>query len=75
MEETQAIGKLLETGVLGAIVVILGVVVIYLYKENSKIRDDRLTDVKEFLSKDIAFREEIKSLIQNILELIKEEKR
>lgn len=75
MEETQAIGKLLETGVLGAIVVILGVVVMYLYKENSKIRDDRLTDVKEFLSKDIAFREEIKSLIQNILELIKEEKR
>lgn len=66
---------LLETlaaqGLLG-ILLVLAIIVIYtLYKETKEERDSRLEDMKTVWTEDVKFRSEIKSLIQNILDILR----
>jgi uncharacterized membrane-anchored protein YhcB (DUF1043 family) len=72
--ETEAISKILETGLLGAIIVILGFVVWFLYSRQNKQEDKHFEDMKEVWQNDVKYREEIKQLLANIVDLFKTKK-
>lgn len=67
----SALQKIIESGILGALLVIAFVAIFFLYKEAKKERQDRLTDMKDVWQKDVEYRAEIKVLITNILDLLK----
>ena len=66
-----AIGKILETGLLGALLVLTGVGIILLFRKVDKLQEKRLDDVKEVWKEDVKFRAELKVLIQSILDLLR----
>lgn len=70
MTET-ALQRIVESGILGALLVIAFVVIFFLYKEAKKERDDRLVDMKDVWQKDLEYRAELKNLIQSILDLLR----
>lgn len=71
----QATNKILETGLLGAIVVILGFVIWYMYKRQNAQEEKHFQDMKTVWENDVKFREEIKILLSNLVELFKVEKK
>lgn len=66
-----ALQKILENGLLGALLVIAFIVIFFLYKETKKERDDRLNEMKDVWQKDVEYRAELKNLIQSILDLLR----
>jgi hypothetical protein len=60
----------LQHGILGALIVVLFGIVVFLYKSEKSERDARLTDFKELWSTDIKYREEVKNLLQSLKDLI-----
>ena len=60
----EAFRTVIDSGVLGALVVIFGGVIAYMYRENRKLSDARLADSKEVTTKVIEPLEAIKKLIQ-----------
>lgn len=66
-----ALQKILENGLLGALLVVAFVVIFFLYKETKKERDDRLGEMKDVWQKDVEYRAELKNLIQSILDLLR----
>lgn len=66
--------SLAENGILGLLLAISLIAIFFLYKEAKKERADRLTDMKDVWTKDVEYRAEIKTLIQNILDIIKVKK-
>lgn len=68
---TEALNQILETGLLGALLVMSLFAVFYLFKELRKERFDRLTDLKEVWKGDLVFREQIKQTLENITELLR----
>jgi len=74
MQTDQAFVQILETGVLGAVVVLALIAIIFLYRENQKVRDARLEDLKEVWVKDMEMRKEIKFLLDNILQILRGKK-
>lgn len=66
-----ALQKILENGLLGALLVVAFVVIFFLYKETKKERDDRLSEMKDVWQKDVEYRAELKNLIQSILDLLR----
>lgn len=66
-----AINRILETGLLGALLVLTGICIIYLYKELRIERNARLQDMKEVWQEDIKFRTELKSLLDSILDILR----
>ena len=71
MEATTAIGHILETGLLGALLILSGFCIIFLYKDVKKERDARLLDMKQVWQEDIKFRSELKSTLDAILDLLR----
>jgi len=68
---TEALNQILETGLLGALLVMALATIFYLFKELRKERFDRLTDLKEVWQGDLVFREQIKQTLENITELLR----
>ena len=66
-----ALNKLIETGILGVLLVITLVTIFFLYKENKKERDDRLIDLKEYTNEDRLFIAQIKETLENVLTLLR----
>lgn len=74
MNLENATGKLLETGILGAIIIILGSVIVYLYKEAQQTKVDRLNDWINHENQTNLTIIEIKVFMQRILDLIQTKK-
>lgn len=70
MTET-ALQRIVESGILGALLVISFIVIFFLYKETKTERNDRLSDMKDVWQKDLEYRAELKNLIQSILDLLR----
>jgi hypothetical protein len=66
-----ALAKIIETGILGALLVITFIVIYFLYKETKIERDNRLKEMKDVWQKDVEYRAELKNLIQSILDLLR----
>ena len=71
MQAETALEKILESGLLGAFLVLTLIVIAYLYRELNKERSDRLNDLKEVWKGDLVFREQIKQTLENISELLR----
>ncbi len=67
----MGIEKLADYGLLGLLLALSLGAIIFLYKDAKKERDDRLNDMKDVWTQDVAYREELKGLIQNILDLLR----
>jgi len=67
----EPIQKLLETGLLGVLLVISLGAIFYLYKEVKTERDARLKDMKEVWQTDIEFRTALKNSVDILIELVK----
>ena len=65
------ISSLTDYGLLGLLLAIALITIFFLYKDLSRSRDGRLSDVKNVLGEDIKFRQELKSLIQSILDILR----
>ena len=72
------INQLLETistqGLSGTLLVLALVVIFFLYKETKSERNARLKDIEEVWREDIRFREELKTLLASILEILRSKK-
>ena len=66
-----AIEKILETGLLGAFLVLAGISIVFLYKKVDKLQEKRLDDMKDVWKEDVKFRAELKLLIQSILDILR----
>lgn len=71
MNTETAFTQILETGLLGAFLVLAIGTIVFLYRENQKIRDARLQDLRDVWTKDMEMRKEIKFLLDNILQILK----
>lgn len=67
----EILGQIATQGLLGLLLVLALIVIYTLYKETKEERDSRLDDMKEVWTEDVKFRSEIKSLIQNILDILR----
>jgi len=71
----SAISTLLQTGLLGAIVVILGAVVVYQYKQLNNEKLERLKDWQNGNMSNVQALTEIRISIQRMLDLLTQAKR
>lgn len=71
-EATKAISKILETGLLGAIVIVLGFVIVFLYKELDKSKKERLDDWQRHDQEDNKVISEVRVFMQRILDLLQQ---
>lgn len=71
MPTESAFTQILESGLLGAMLVITMLAIAYLYRELVRERSDRLNDLKEVWKGDLVFREQIKQTLENITELLR----
>lgn len=71
MQSESAIQQILETGLLGALLVLALVTIFYLFKELRAERQSRLDDLKEVWKGDLVFRGQIKQTLENITELLR----
>lgn len=67
----QAIGKIGEYGLLGALLLLAGYAIVKLYVRVEKERDARLSDMKDVWQQDIKFKTELENLLDRILEILK----
>ena len=58
----------------GTLLVLALVVIFFLYKETKNERNARLKDIKEVWQEDIRFRSELKTLLDSILEILRDRK-
>ena len=70
-ETTTAFQQVLETGLLGALLVLALFTIVYLFRELRTERQSRLEDLKEVWKGDLVFREQIKQTLENITELLR----
>jgi len=70
MSLDSSINKILESGLLGAIIIVLGFTVFYLYREVDKAKSDRLNDWMTQKQEDIKVFNEIKMFMQRITDLL-----
>lgn len=71
MQADSALQNILETGLLGALLVLALTTIFYLFRELRKERKDRLEDLKEVWKGDLVFREEIKNTLKMITDLLR----
>jgi hypothetical protein len=67
----EAIQQILDTGLLGAILILSLGTMAYLFRELRNERLQRIEDLKEVWRGDLVFREEIKNTLQNITDLLR----
>lgn len=70
MPQESALQQILESGLLGAMLVLALIAVGFLFRELQKERTNRLEDLKEIWRGDLAFREQIKQTLENITALL-----
>ena len=70
----DAIQRVLETGLLGALLLIFGGIIFFLYKELKHEKDERLKDFKEISKEDIKLRIEQKNTLDIMLEILRGKK-
>jgi len=70
----ELLTSLAGNGILGVLLVIAMFCIFFLYKESKQERNDRLKDMKEVWQADVKFREELKVLLDSILEILKSKK-
>ena len=70
----ESLTSLAKNGILGILLVIAMFCIFFLYKESKQERNDRLKDMKEVWQADVKFREELKVLLDSILEILKSKK-
>ena len=77
MNGEDALQRLIESGILGALLVLAIIAIVFLYREVRRIdkekndeRDARLNDMKEIQALDRSVIAEIKTSMQNLYELI-----
>jgi len=63
--------RILETGLLGALLVLSGICILCLYKELRAERNARLQDMKNVWQEDIKFRTELRGLLDSILGILR----
>ena len=71
----SALDKIVGTGTLGALLVVSFIVIYFLYKENKGLQDARLNDLKLYTNEDKLFIAQIKETLENVLALIRGEKK
>lgn len=71
MPSETAFQQILESGLLGALLVISLLTIGFLFRELQKERLSRLEDLKEVWKGDLVFREQIKQTLENITELLR----
>lgn len=71
MQTESAFQRILETGLLGALLVLSLFAVAYLFRELRSERLQRLEDLKEVWKGDLVFREQIKTTLDNITQLLR----
>ena len=59
----EAIGKILETGLLGALIIIEGGAIAFLYKENKKETKEWIDYLKQAWQEDVKFRVELRNTL------------
>jgi len=69
--ESELLKRILETGLLGVLLIVEGIVICSLYQDLKSERDARLNDMKNVWQEDIKFRAELKSLLDSILDILK----
>ena len=69
----EAFAQLLETGILGAMLVLSLMAVVYLFRVIRQQDNERFTELKEIWQKDLEFRAEITNLLNNILDLLRQQ--
>jgi len=74
MIEETLLNQLAETGLMGILLVLALIVIAFLYRENKKEREDRLSDLQEFSKTDRTFINEMKQTLENILALLRGQK-
>lgn len=67
----SSLQRLVDSGILGVLLVIALLTIAFLYNENKKERQERLNDLKGYTSTDQLFIAQIKETIENILTLIR----
>jgi O-antigen ligase len=71
MPGESALQRILESGILGALLVVAFLTIAYLFNDLKKERSERLNDLKEVWKGDLVFREQIKQTLENIAELLR----
>jgi len=71
----DVLGNILTQGLLGVLLVGALIVIFYLYKELKCARNDHLMSMQEMWKDAMTYRAELKSLIQNILDILRNVKR
>lgn len=66
--------ELAQAGILGLLLAISLGGIIYLYQEVKQANENRYEDLHEVWKEDIKFRLELKNLIQNILDILRNKK-
>jgi len=61
-------------GLSGTLLVLALITIFFLYKETKSERNARLKDIEEVWREDIRFREELKTLLASILEILRSKK-
>jgi len=67
----EYLSQVAQSGLLGVLLIISLIAVFYLYKEARSERDDRLADLKLYSSEDRKFIQEVKIILEEILNSIK----
>jgi hypothetical protein len=71
MPTENAFQQILESGLLGAFLIVTLFTIAFMYRELAKEKADRLLDLKEVWKGDLVFREQIKQTLENITELLR----
>jgi len=71
---SEAVQQILESGLLGVLLILSWSIIFFLYKELKGERLSRMTDIKQVWQEDIRFRGELKSLLDTILEILRSKK-
>ncbi len=66
-----ALQRLVDSGILGVLLVLSLITISFLYNENKKERESRLNDLKQYSTNDQLFIAQIKQTLENILDLIR----
>jgi len=71
---SEAVQQILESGLLGVLLILSWSIIFFLYKELKGERLSRMTDIKQVWQEDIRFRGELKALLDTILEILRSKK-